>query len=475
LSRSLLLLARPHDAIPHEERLIELHRAAERSTAWPLAECAVCRIFGFDLDGALHDASEAVRLGELDDDPMAVVLGLCVLTFGRNALGESALACDHATRAVTLADEMPGGEGHRLHPHLFRGIALLALGRHDDAKRAVERGRTLGEALGAGWALPIYHFLTALGHWDRGEWDDLLTEVDAGLAHSEERSFSIGQAFAYAVAARVHLHRGDLEHAATVLDDGDRLVATRGAQIGVDWLATARALLLEATGRRSEGIDVLRFVWEMAIGLQAAATLVLVGGDLARLAVAAGDDTTAMTVTSELRRIAQRSPDDLIVLARERYARGVAERDHDTLLEAVDIFTQLGHRFEAAFVREQAAAQLLADGVTVGAAALFDESLSCYDDIGARHEADRVRAQLTRLSPANRRRAPRRVVSGWDALTPTEREVVEEVCSGRSNGQVAERLGISRRTVEAHLRSIYVKLGVATRLALAVEFKDRDR
>lgn len=64
-------------------------------------------------------------------------------------------------------------------------------------------------------------------------------------------------------------------------------------------------------------------------------------------------------------------------------------------------------------------------------------------------------------------------MTGWEALTPTEREVVEEVCAGRSNGQVAERLGISRRTVEAHLRSIYAKVGVATRLALALEYKQR--
>lgn len=60
--------------------------------------------------------------------------------------------------------------------------------------------------------------------------------------------------------------------------------------------------------------------------------------------------------------------------------------------------------------------------------------------------------------------------SGWSALTPTEREVAEEVCSGRSNPQVAARLGISRRTVEAHLRNVYMKLGVPTRLALAVAF-----
>jgi DNA-binding CsgD family transcriptional regulator len=61
----------------------------------------------------------------------------------------------------------------------------------------------------------------------------------------------------------------------------------------------------------------------------------------------------------------------------------------------------------------------------------------------------------------------------WSTLTPAEREVAEEVCTGRSNPQVAERLGISRRTVEAHLRSVYRKLGVSSRLALAVGYFQR--
>ncbi len=58
-------------------------------------------------------------------------------------------------------------------------------------------------------------------------------------------------------------------------------------------------------------------------------------------------------------------------------------------------------------------------------------------------------------------------------MTPTELEVVEEVCSGRSNTEVAVRLGVSRRTVEAHLRSVYRKLDVKTRLALSVAYQSR--
>jgi DNA-binding CsgD family transcriptional regulator len=172
--------------------------------------------------------------------------------------------------------------------------------------------------------------------------------------------------------------------------------------------------------------------------------------------------------------LVERSPEDLVVRGRERRARGLVERDTNALNEATTVFDTLGHTFEAALVRAELAELLLAQGDTDEATRLFEASLGCYDDIGAAPEADRVRTRLARLSPSARRRpAPRRAVSGWEALTPTEHEVVEEVCGGRSNSQVAERLGVSRRTVEAHLRSIYTKLGVSTRLALAVAARER--
>jgi DNA-binding NarL/FixJ family response regulator len=50
-------------------------------------------------------------------------------------------------------------------------------------------------------------------------------------------------------------------------------------------------------------------------------------------------------------------------------------------------------------------------------------------------------------------------------LTAGEIKILGLVASGMSNAQVAEKLFISRRTVDAHLRSIYRKLGVDSRTA----------
>jgi len=52
-----------------------------------------------------------------------------------------------------------------------------------------------------------------------------------------------------------------------------------------------------------------------------------------------------------------------------------------------------------------------------------------------------------------------------DGLTAREQEVLKLVAAGLTNREAAATLGVSGRTVDAHLRSIYAKLGVTSRSA----------
>jgi len=53
-------------------------------------------------------------------------------------------------------------------------------------------------------------------------------------------------------------------------------------------------------------------------------------------------------------------------------------------------------------------------------------------------------------------------------LSGRETEVAREVVSGRSNKEIARVLGITERTVKAHLGAVFTKLGVRDRLQLAL-------
>jgi DNA-binding NarL/FixJ family response regulator len=55
------------------------------------------------------------------------------------------------------------------------------------------------------------------------------------------------------------------------------------------------------------------------------------------------------------------------------------------------------------------------------------------------------------------------------ALTPRERDVVRLVAAGRTNDEVGAVLGVSAKTVEAHLGRIFERAGVQSRTELATK------
>jgi DNA-binding NarL/FixJ family response regulator len=88
---------------------------------------------------------------------------------------------------------------------------------------------------------------------------------------------------------------------------------------------------------------------------------------------------------------------------------------------------------------------------------VLSEALELFDTLGAAVWAERAAAELARIS--GRRAA--------GALTETERRVAELVADGLSNKEVAARLFVSVRAVEANLSKVYAKLGVRSRTQLA--------
>jgi len=67
-----------------------------------------------------------------------------------------------------------------------------------------------------------------------------------------------------------------------------------------------------------------------------------------------------------------------------------------------------------------------------------------------------------------------RPTSGWDSLTPVERDVVRLVAAGRPNAEIGRRLFISVNTVKKHLSHVYAKVDVEGRADLAAQAARRE-
>ena len=57
--------------------------------------------------------------------------------------------------------------------------------------------------------------------------------------------------------------------------------------------------------------------------------------------------------------------------------------------------------------------------------------------------------------------------TGWVCLTDAERRVASLISEGHTNKSAASALGVSVNTVGTHLRAVFAKLGVQSRVQLA--------
>jgi DNA-binding NarL/FixJ family response regulator len=109
---------------------------------------------------------------------------------------------------------------------------------------------------------------------------------------------------------------------------------------------------------------------------------------------------------------------------------------------------------------------LAAAGERPAAIEALVDAESELDRFGARRRRDEAVRELRRLGQRVLRPAREPSDGPLAPLTAREREIAELVVAGRTNREVAAQLVLSTRTIEAHLRNIYGKLGVRSRVEL---------
>jgi DNA-binding CsgD family transcriptional regulator/tetratricopeptide (TPR) repeat protein len=121
--------------------------------------------------------------------------------------------------------------------------------------------------------------------------------------------------------------------------------------------------------------------------------------------------------------------------------------------EAARVWTGLGCPYDAALALYDSPAE-----------AAIREALTIFTDLGALAAAQITRQKMRLLGirsiPAGPRSATRAHPLG---LTRREREVLDLICAGHSNAQIAAKLFISTKTVDHHVSAVLAKLDAPTR------------
>jgi DNA-binding CsgD family transcriptional regulator len=90
-------------------------------------------------------------------------------------------------------------------------------------------------------------------------------------------------------------------------------------------------------------------------------------------------------------------------------------------------------------------------------------------------DARRIRQRLRALGVRRRLTVPTRPDHGWEGLTPAELAVALHVGRGMTNREAADTLFVSPHTVGAHMRHVFEKLEIRSRVELAREVSARER
>ncbi|MFF5246619.1 AAA family ATPase [Streptosporangium sp. NPDC000095] len=187
---------------------------------------------------------------------------------------------------------------------------------------------------------------------------------------------------------------------------------------------------------------------------------------LVRVAMAVNDRRRADAVVDAAEDVASRNPGLSNPSVSADHARGLREGDAEALGRAVAGYVDPWARGSAA---EDLGVLLgVGDGHRELAVGSLKTALTCYGAVEAVRDAARVRGRLRRLGERCRHWVrTAHPASGWASLTGTEQAVCDLVSQGLTNRHAAEQMFISEHTVAFHLRQVYRKLGIHSRVELA--------
>jgi DNA-binding CsgD family transcriptional regulator len=189
------------------------------------------------------------------------------------------------------------------------------------------------------------------------------------------------------------------------------------------------------------------------------------GAELVDVYLRLGRTTDAELISTEFL-AAARAKGQPWSLARAVRCRGLLADDadlEDWFEQALALHADTADAFETARTRLAYGERLRRARNRVRARAQLRQALEAFEQLGAEPWAERARTELA----ASGERLMRRDAGTRDELTPQELQIAMLLAQGRTTREAAAALFLSPKTVEYHLRHVYLKLGIRSREELA--------
>ncbi len=468
-----------------EGALAEVGEVASPEAVALMIELAADNMHRADFDAMADWATRALAAAApLDDRPLTAA-ALAVSALGAALAGAAAQAQGYGESAARLLEEMPEEEiARRLDALVHLATAEMYLDHFAAAGGHAARALRIGRATGQGDFFPLLFPMLGTSLWIQGRLAESAEVFDGAVEGARLLENAEGLAWNLLNRSLAALAAGDLDTArataqesvdlARDLDEG--VVSAHGAwALAAALLETGEAdraadLLVGSAG--GEELRLLPGSWR-AVGLELLARCLLAAGrrpeaERAAQEAAACADAVGLPMPRAMAHLAAAALD---------LDAGHPERAAKCALAATAMLEEVGHDVYAARSRTVAGRALAQAGDEDAAAAELERAAAAFESFGATRYRDEAERDLRKLGRRIHRRTRPGASggAGVELLTERELQVARLLVDRRTNAEIAAALFLSRKTIEAHIRSMFVKLGVSSRaeVARAVERADQ--
>jgi DNA-binding CsgD family transcriptional regulator/tetratricopeptide (TPR) repeat protein len=430
---------------------------------------ALTALLACELDEAQAQASDARADARAIGDPVFELAALAGGALASTSAADGPEAARHLEESAAALERLTAAQlATRLPAFWMHGRARRALGQLEAALGDLRRGAAIAEQTGRERVLLVLTVESVATLIDLGRLAEATAAADEGIERARLAGNPRTLLWAQSALASARLAAGDvaaaLRHGEQAAQEDTRPDFYAAGQPG--WCLGAA---LTAAGNPDRAVRVMLDAFgghELARVLPADRPAA--AADLIEAQLALGDIAAAEAALARADAVATRAG-TLPAIAVTGIARAAVLLARGRPQEAVP--AAVAAREAAAEAPLMSARALLAEGQARAAAGdrraavrALAAAEAALDGFGALRRRDEAARELRRLG--HRVLRPARTADEGP-LTGREREIAELVAAGRTNREAAEQLVLSTRTIEAHLRNIYGKLDVRSRVELA--------